>query len=96
MAYLFCAQFEGSNNCEFRGGLIAIKMMQPKLQRTRFFYLGEAKKLILAKSPDCGAEIKWEDRKIYTPDNNVVFEQPKKVVTGNFYGNFASLSFTSK
>ena len=96
MAYLFCEPFNDKNTFKFGNDSIVVKQMAPKLQRTRNYYMGEALKLILAKSPDCGAAIKWEDRSIITPDKTSVFQQPKKVVTGEFLNGFTDLSFTSK
>ncbi len=80
---------------DFKGASIDVTHMKSILQRTRNFYIGEALKLILAKSPECGAAIKWVDRTIYTPDNVPVFCQPKKVVTGEFKGSCATLSFVA-
>ena len=97
MACLFAEQFGDKNNLikvEFGGDTITVKPMTPKLQRTRNYYVGAAHKLILAKDPLCGADIKWEDRTIFLPDKTTVFKQPKRVVTGEFLEAFSNLSFT--
>ena len=76
---------------DFKGASIDVTHMKSILQRTRNFYVGEALKLILATAPESGAEIVWLTRTINI-NKEPVFEQPKKVVTGSFLGQYANLS----
>ena len=88
--------FKGAK-MDFQGTSIEVTHMKSILQRTRNFYLGEAKKLILAKDPDSGPVIDWLKREItVTNFKDPAFIQqtkPIKDVTGQFFGPFGSLAF---